>query len=168
MASETEIYQILKLLEEYYLKPREKTMSGAQADLYLETLGDIPAQILKQAAFNWIKREGTWFPKVNELRAFAEKIANVQHGQSMAHLPENPVNHLQAELYWLEDQFYREGQPIDHERWQRLIGQYERLGLEYMLANTRKRYQNLQTVQARWDAEESAPLPVGELKHAAV
>jgi len=64
MATNNEIVNVLKILEAAYGRALEERT----ALVYLNTLDDLDAALLEQAAYHWIKAGKQFFPKVVELR----------------------------------------------------------------------------------------------------
>ena len=64
MATNNEIVNVLKILEAAY----GRVLEERTALVYLNTLDDLDAAMLEQAAYHWIKAGKQFFPKVVELR----------------------------------------------------------------------------------------------------
>ena len=70
MATNNEIVNVLKILEAAYGRALEERT----ALVYLNTLDDLDAAMLEQAAYHWIKAGKQFFPKVVELRQAADLV----------------------------------------------------------------------------------------------
>ena len=71
MATKNEIIDVLRILYTAYDKQPDKDI----ASVYINTLDDLPAFALEQAAYKHIKTS-KWFPKVGELRELALRVPN--------------------------------------------------------------------------------------------
>lgn len=75
MADEIEILQVLKILEDVYSSYR---LSSDAVEVYVQLLADVPGEVLKQAALDYISRS-TFFPAIAELRTAAFDIIEAIH-----------------------------------------------------------------------------------------
>ena len=75
MAKKSEIVHVLHILAAAYGKDTPgKELTEAQILVYLNTLDDLDAAMLEQAAYHWIKAGKQFFPKVVELRQAADLV----------------------------------------------------------------------------------------------
>src|SRR3990167_9977619 len=75
MAKKSEIVHVLHILAAAYGKDTPgKELTEAQILVYLNTLDDLDAAMLEQAAYHWIKAGKQFFPKVVELGQAADLV----------------------------------------------------------------------------------------------
>ncbi len=82
------IVDILTTLQEYY-RP-DKPLNETQVRIYMDTLDDIPVDLLDHATKHLIKTGHPFMPKVSELRTAALKIRRsweIERGDPLQHIP---------------------------------------------------------------------------------
>ncbi len=82
------IVDILTTLQEYY-RP-DKPLNETQVRIYMDTLDDIPVDLLDHATKHLIKTGHPFMPKVSELRTAASKIRRdwkIEVGDPLQHIP---------------------------------------------------------------------------------
>jgi hypothetical protein len=80
MANHSEILNVLRILEAAYGRALEERT----ALVYLNTLDDLDAATLEQAAYHWIKAGKQFFPKVVELRQAADLVRRTPAPDALA------------------------------------------------------------------------------------
>jgi hypothetical protein len=133
---------MLELLETLSLAYPGRSPDKRTLQLYLEHLGDIPLGVLKRAVDEHI-RSSSFFPRIAELRQRAEKHANI--GPS-GHFLQPTGDLLAFQAQDLEDAFYYDGL-LDPAEWERLAGQFERLGRHARAAHAREKLSRLQAIR---------------------
>jgi hypothetical protein len=79
------IIDILKTLQEYYRKKLNET----QVKIYMDTLDDIPVDLLDQSVKHLIKTGHPFMPKVAEIRTAARQIE-----RTGKYMPDDPLKNI--------------------------------------------------------------------------
>ena len=99
------IIDVLKTLQEYYNKPMNET----QVRVYMETLNDLPVELLDMAIKKLIKTGHPFMPKVVEIRRAAAEIR-----RRSDYLPEDPLKLVPGAAQTEADLDERYGTIEDH------------------------------------------------------
>ena len=153
--------EILAILDRLLHAYPEKKLDKRTLKIYLEELGDIPAQLLQQAASQHI-RTSPYFPRIADLRQRAHQLSGSALFTTLA---SSPTDYLDLQAFQLYSAFFKLGK-FDAHVWLNLIKQFENVGRPYRAEELQGQFSHIQHVQAARLAGEEWPPPEQRRRYA--